>query len=70
MKKINKSYYIVLFAVIFMTSFNRADSQEDPPPPSGTCCPTNSGAICIIGTFSKDGYYYLSSGDCPDREIQ
>lgn len=32
---------------------------------TGTCCPTTSGATCIIGIYYQDNAYYLSEGDCP-----
>lgn len=33
--------------------------------PVGTCCPTTSGAVCIVGVQYRVNHYYLSEGDCP-----
>ncbi|MBO3700407.1 hypothetical protein [Roseivirga sp. E12] len=53
----------LMFIGVAMFSTVKVEAQT---PPSGTCCPTQSGAICIVGTNMLENYYYLSSGDCPN----
>ena len=63
---------IVIVALFFGAAlFTDVKSQEDPPtpPPTGTCCPTDTGAICVVGIYAFPNYYYLSEGDCPDPDI-
>ena len=31
----------------------------------GTCCPSETGAICVIGSVVVFDHYYLDKGDCP-----
>jgi hypothetical protein len=58
--------FSVAFIVIGMFSPEILLAQD---PPTGTCCPSNTGAMCVIaGHPPYLNRYYKSEGDCPPLE--
>ncbi|MBO3700408.1 hypothetical protein [Roseivirga sp. E12] len=63
LKKIKTSLLAIAIVGVSMAGSSSLKAQQAPP--TGTCCPTDSGAICFVGLLYKVGYYYLTEGDCP-----
>ncbi|MBO3700406.1 hypothetical protein [Roseivirga sp. E12] len=63
--KIAISIMSVVLLALTMVAPKQSQAQTTPPPTNGTCCPTQSGAICFVLFYMVDNAYYLSEGDCP-----
>jgi hypothetical protein len=57
----NYKYFTLVILLFFGGMFS---SEEVVAQTMGTCCKTNSGAICIAGPFSLPDQYYAIGSSC------
>lgn len=59
-----KKNYKYLTLVILLFFGGMFSSEEVVAQTMGTCCKTNSGAICVIAGFPIDNHYYAIGSSC------
>jgi hypothetical protein len=63
LKKIKLSFVALTVISIGLFSSEILVAQEGGPA-TGTCCKTNSGAICVVAGVPFDNRFYKTEGDC------